>query len=196
MDRLPAVTSLALAVLACGKDAPAPPPPSRVEGAKVRERPEAGAAGFCDVHASDDSGPTLTFPSLVGPAPAALAPGHWRWLNIWATWCKPCIEELPLVARWRDKLATTGRPVDLTFVSIDESNAEVGAFRRQHPEMPESARLAESSKQATWFASLGLDAASPIPIHVFVSPAGHIRCVRAGGLSERDYATVEGLFAE
>jgi thiol-disulfide isomerase/thioredoxin len=196
MDRLPAVTTLALAVLACGKDAPAPPPPSRVEGAKVRERKDASAEGFCDLHVADDSGPALTFPPLAGTALAPVAPGHWRWLNIWATWCKPCIEELPLLTRWRDKFAEAGRHVDVTFVSVDESNADVAAFRKQHPEMPASTRLAEPNKQAAWFASLGLDAASPIPIHVFVSPAGHIRCARAGGLSERDYATVEGLLGE
>jgi hypothetical protein len=31
---------------------------------------------------------------------------------------------------------------------------------------------------------------------VFVSPAGHIRCVRAGGVSERDYAAIESLLGE
>jgi hypothetical protein len=62
--------------------------------------------------------------------------------------------------------------------------------------MPDSARLADPKKQAAWFTALGLDASSPIPIHVFVSPAGHIRCVRAGGVSERDYAAIESLLGE
>lgn len=201
MDRLPdviaAAAALALAASACdNKDAPAPPAPSRVEGAKVAGRKDASAAGFCDFHVADETGPALTFPSLAGPPPAAAAPGHWRWVNVWATWCKPCVEELPRLARWHDKLAAAGRQVDLAFVSVDDSNADIAAFRRLHPEMPDSARLADPNKQAAWFAALGLDAASPIPIHVFVSPAGHVRCARAGGLSERDYAVVEGLLGE
>lgn len=195
MDRLPALIAVALAASACSKDEPAPPPP-RVEGAQVVARKDASAAGFCDVHVADESGPLLTFPPLVGPQPAAAAPGHWRWLNVWATWCKPCVEELPRLARWREKLAAAGRQVDLAFVSVDESSADVTAFRKLHPEMPDSARLADPNKQGAWFTALGLDAASPIPIHVFVSPAGHIRCVRAGGVSERDYAAIESLLGE
>jgi thiol-disulfide isomerase/thioredoxin len=196
MDRLPAVIAVALAACACSKDEPTPPAPPRVEGAQVLGRKDASAAGFCDVHVPDESGPVLTFPPLAGPSPAAAAPGHWRWLNVWATWCKPCVEELPRLARWRERLVTAGRPVDLAFVSVDDSSADVAAFRKLHPEMPDSARLADPNKQAAWFTALGLDAASPIPIHVFVSPAGHIRCVRAGGVSERDYAVIEGLLGE
>lgn len=198
MDRLPAVIAVAaVAAWACSKDEPAPPPP-RTESAQVVARRDASTStqAFCDVHVTDDSGPVLTLPQLVGPQPAAAPPGHWRWLNVWATWCKPCIEELPRLARWRDKLVAAGRQVDLAFVSIDESSADVAAFRKLHPEMPDSARLADANKQAAWFTALGLDAGSPIPIHVFVSPAGHIRCVRAGGVSERDYASIESLLGE
>jgi thiol-disulfide isomerase/thioredoxin len=195
MDRLSAVIAVALAACACSKGEPAPPPP-RVEAAKVPGRKDASTAAFCDVHVADESGPVLTLPRLAGAPLAAAAAGHWRWLNVWATWCKPCIEELPRLARWREKLVAAGRQVDLAFVSVDESSADVAAFRKLHPEMPDSARLAEPNKQAAWFTALGLDAASPIPIHVFVSPAGHIRCVRAGGVSDRDYAAIEGLLGE
>lgn len=198
MDRLPAVIAVAIAASACSKDEPAPPPP-RAETAQVlapRKDASSSTASFCDVHVVDESGPVLTFPPLAGPPPAPTAPGHWRWLNVWATWCKPCVEELPRLARWHDKLAAAGRKVDLAFVSVDESNADVAAFRKLHPEMPESARLADTNKQASWFTALGLDAASPIPIHVFVSPAGHIRCVRAGGVSDRDYAAIESVLGE
>jgi thiol-disulfide isomerase/thioredoxin len=195
MDRLPAVIAVALAASACSKDEPTPPAPPRVESAQVQGRKDASTAGFCDVHVADESGPLLTLPPLAGPPPTASA-GHWRWLNVWATWCKPCVEELPRLARWREKLLAAGRPVDLAFVSVDESSADVAAFRKLHPEMPDSARLVDSNKQGAWFTALGLDAASPIPIHVFASPAGHIRCVRAGSVSERDYAAIESLLGE
>jgi thiol-disulfide isomerase/thioredoxin len=196
MDRLSAVIAAALAASACSKDDPTPPAPPRVESAQVLARKDASAAGFCDVHVADESGPVLTVPPLAGPPLAAVAPGHWRWLNVWATWCKPCVEELPRLARWREKLVGAGRQVDLAFVSVDESSADIAAFRKLHPEMPDSARLADTDKQAAWFTALGIDKAAPIPIHVFVSPAGHIRCVRAGGVSERDYAAIEALLGE
>jgi thiol-disulfide isomerase/thioredoxin len=194
MDRLPALIALALAAAACSKDDHAPPPP-RVEGAQVQGRKDASVETFCDRHVADESGPVLTLPPLAGPQLTA-APGHWRWLNVWATWCKPCVEEMPRLARWREKLAAGGHPVDLAFVSVDESSDDIAAFRKLHPEMPDSARLADSNKQGPWFTTLGLGAASPIPVHVFASPTGHIRCVRAGGVSDRDYAVIESLLGE
>jgi len=191
MDRL---SALIIVFAACGKDdAPAPPP--RVDGAKVGVRQTASTDAFCDVHVTDDKGPLLTFPALAGEVPSATA-GHWRWLNIWATWCKPCVEEMPRLARWHDKLAAAGHQVDLAFVSVDESDTDITAFRKLHSDAPVSARLAEPAKQTAWFTALGLDAASPIPIHVFVSPSGHVRCARAGGLREQDYAAVARLLGE
>ncbi len=166
-------------------------PPPRSAGAKKT----ASTAAFCDVHNADDKGPAFAFPALAGTAPAP-QPGHWRWINIWATWCKPCVEEMPRIARWQSKLAAAGHPVDLAFVSVDEKDADVAAFRQHHADAPESARLAEPDKQTTWFTALGLDAGSPIPIHVFVSPAGHVRCARAGGVREQDYAAIEQLLGE
>ena len=35
--------------------------------------------------------------------------------------------------------------------------------------------------------------AAPIPVHVLVAPSGEIRCVRAGGVGEPDYAVVASL---
>jgi thiol-disulfide isomerase/thioredoxin len=194
MDRLSALILAAAAAAACGLSEPAVPP-SRVEGAKVSARPKASTDAFCDFHAADDHGPALTIPPLAGALPPPAA-NHWRWVNVWATWCKPCVEEMPLLQRWHDKLATAGHSVDLAFVSIDESDTDVAAFRKLHPDAPESARLVEPAKQTAWFSALGLDAGSPIPIHVLASPAGHVRCARAGGIREQDYAAIVQLLSE
>jgi hypothetical protein len=196
MDRLPVVAAAALLALACDKGEAPAPTPSRVEGAKVRQNTGANTAGFCDVHVAGDSGPALALPPLDGPPLAAQTPGHWRWANVWATWCKPCVEEVPRLRRWRDRLVAAGHPVDLAFVSVDDSTDDVAAFRKLHPEMPDSPRLADPSKQGAFFTALGLDGASSIPIHVFVSPSGHVRCVRAGAVSEQDYPAIERLVGE
>jgi len=194
MDRLPALIA-SLALVGCGKDDVAPPPP-RTDNAKVAATQRATPDEFCDHHFTGDSGPTVTFPPLAGAAPPAPAAGHWRWLNLWATWCKPCIEELPRLARWQHKLSGAGHPIDLAFISVDASDADVSQYRQQHADAPVSSRLAEPDKQTQWFTELGLDTGSPIPIHVFVAPSGHIRCARAGSVRERDYAAIERLLAE
>ena len=48
-------------------------------------------------------------------------------LNFWATWCKPCEEEMPAMERLHTKLA--GPDFELLAVSVDEGDDEVRAFR-------------------------------------------------------------------
>jgi len=194
MDRLSAVI-VVLALAGCGKEDAAPPPP-RTDVAKVATPQGATPAEFCDRRFQGDAGPMVTFPTLAGEAPPGQTAGHWRWINLWATWCKPCVEELPRLGRWQRKLADAGNPIDLAFVSVDNNDDDIAAFRRLHTDAPASSRLADPDKQTGWFTQLGLDAGSPIPIHVFVAPSGHIRCARAGSVRERDYAAIERLLGE
>ena len=48
-------------------------------------------------------------------------------LNFWATWCKPCEDEMPAMQRLYDALGGTG--FELLAVSVDEGDDEVRAFR-------------------------------------------------------------------
>ena len=192
MDRLSAVIA-ALALAACGKSDPASQNlPSRAEGAKVNAGQKASTDAFCDFHKKDDWGPMLELPAL-GEYKVTSKPGSWTWLNVWATWCKPCVEEMPRLARWREKL---GAKYELSFISVDENDADIAAFRKEHPDVPQSPRLADPSKQADWLVSLGLDGGAPVPIHIFVEPKGHVRCARAGGVREQDLAAIEKLLSE
>ncbi len=47
-------------------------------------------------------------------------------LNFWATWCKPCEDEMPAMERLYRALA--GSDFELVAVSVDEDDAVVGAF--------------------------------------------------------------------
>jgi len=47
-------------------------------------------------------------------------------LNFWATWCKPCEDEMPAMERLYRELA--GSDFELVAVSVDEDDAVVGAF--------------------------------------------------------------------
>jgi thiol-disulfide isomerase/thioredoxin len=177
-----------------GKSGPPGAPPSRTNGAKVNVARTATTEAFCDVHAGDDRGAVFRWPELAG-APAPTAATGWRWVNVWATWCKPCIAEMPRLAAWHDKLAAAGKPVELTFVSVDDSDAEVAEFRRDHPQAPPSLRVAGSAQRTAWFRALGVNDGA-IPIHLFVSPANRLRCARAGEIREQDLGVVDKLLAE
>jgi thiol-disulfide isomerase/thioredoxin len=194
MDRLPALIIVAL----CGcedKKQDLEPPASRVNASKVEAKKGPSSAAFCDIHFDGDKGPKFSVPQLVGGDVPTTAKG-WRWINVWATWCKPCLEEMPRLAKWRDKLSASGKPIDLVFVSVDENEADLVEHRKAHPETPPSPRLAKPDKQHEWFAALGLDGSPPIPVHVFVGPSNHVKCARAGGVREQDYAAIEKLLGE
>ena len=196
MDRLPALIVLAALLGACDdKKGDATAPPSRVDVSKVGAQKGATVEAFCDVYTPGDRGPMFAWPALDGEAPGRTGRG-WRWVNVWATWCKPCIEEMLRLLAWREQLVTSGRALDVQFVSTDETAEAVTTFRQEHPTTPPSVRLADPAARAAWWKELGLDGDPPIPIHIFVAPSGHVRCVRAGGIRDQDRAIVERLLAE
>jgi thiol-disulfide isomerase/thioredoxin len=196
MDRLPAViAAVALAVApGCNKSEPAGEPPSRTNGARVAAAQGATPEAFCDVHAGDATAAVFHWPELAGGAAPAATTG-WRWVNVWATWCKPCVAEMPRLAAWRDKLVAAGTRVELSFLSVDDADADVAAFRKDHPDAPPSLRVAGNDQRTAWLRSLHL-ADGAIPVHLFVSPAQRLRCARAGEVRDQDLGVVEKLLAE
>ena len=48
-------------------------------------------------------------------------------VNFWATWCKPCEEEMPSLQRLYEQLA--GEPFELLAVSVDSERAPIEAFQ-------------------------------------------------------------------
>jgi len=53
-------------------------------------------------------------------------------LNVWATWCPPCVEEMPTMQRVHEMYADRGLRV--VAVSVDDSGAEdlIREFREEH----------------------------------------------------------------
>jgi thiol-disulfide isomerase/thioredoxin len=202
MDRLSTVIlgaaalAVVLAAAACDKtDKSAVAPAPRTNVAKTNVAQAATTEAFCDHHVTDDRGAAFKWPELAAGHAAPPASKTWRWVNLWATWCKPCIEEMPRLIAWREKLAAAGTQVELAFVSVDDSDAEVDEFRKAHPGTPPSVRIADADKRAEWLKSMGLDDGA-IPIQLFVSAGNRLRCARAGGIRDQDYDLVAKLLAE
>jgi thiol-disulfide isomerase/thioredoxin len=51
-------------------------------------------------------------------------------LNIWATWCGPCVEEMPSIAGLAQAPTLQGKGIEFVCVSIDDSTDAVRHFLR------------------------------------------------------------------
>jgi thiol-disulfide isomerase/thioredoxin len=172
--------------------AAAPPTEGRVVAVAASGK-KATESDLCDVHKPAAEAPAFTFPPLDGAAPPQ-GPGY-RWVNVWATWCPPCIEELPLIAKFRDQLNQAGTRLELILMSVDQTPEAISNFRAQHPEVGGSLRVTEPGQLEAWLTSIGLDKGAPLPIHVFIDPTGKVRCARTGALRESDFALVKTLLS-
>ena len=195
MDRLSALTliaALVLFLLACEEKSANPAPlAGRVDAVKAQAKRGPTLEELCDKRYDAASAPAFAWPKLAGPAPVAVS--SWRWINVWATWCKPCVEEMPRLRRWKERM---GARVDLQFLSIDESDEVIAAYRKDHADAPAGVRLADAAALPGLLKSLGLDEAAPIPIHVIVDGQGKTRCVRAGAVNDADLAAIERLVSQ
>lgn len=75
--------------------------------------------------------PTLSIATLDGKTfDLAAQRGHWVIVNFWATWCSPCIKEMP------DISAFAAAHKDVAAIGIaweDTERAEIDAFVKAHP---------------------------------------------------------------
>ncbi|MGB0679967.1 MAG: TlpA family protein disulfide reductase [Polyangiales bacterium] len=147
-------------------------------------------AGFCDVAGRPQ---LFTWPPLANAAKAPTLRGGLHWVNVWATWCKPCVEEMPTLRQWQGKWRQAGLPVKMHFLSADSHADALQRHQRQHPRTPASLRIAESAELEDWLTTLGLDASAAIPLQIIVDKTGRRRCVRAGPVKAEDFAGVERL---
>ena len=118
------------------------------------------------------------------PAGAVLSMGSFKGqpllLNFWATWCPPCIEELPMInAFWREN-APNGHQV--VALAIDQPSAVRRFLERQPLAFPLGMAGLEGTNLAK---SLG-NAAGGLPFTVFFNSNGSIWRQKMGQLTQAD----------
>jgi len=90
------------------------------------------ALGTPAAHAAMPAQPTLKVTTLDGkPYDLAQERGKYVIVNYWATWCVPCIKEMPDISRFvaahKDKVAAIGLAYE------DTDKADIQAFLTKHP---------------------------------------------------------------
>lgn len=87
-------------------------------------------------------------------------------INFWATWCGPCVEELPYFEQLA--AATQQQPVKIVLVSLDfrrDLRTKLLRFVQQRPTLPPVVALADS-KTATWIDQVDPHWSGAIPITI------------------------------
>lgn len=192
MDRLSALILAGLCLAGCGEstESSAPPTGSRVEAiAAAPSGLDAALRDTCDVSYGAEEAPSFAFPATTEPP--SIRQGQFTWVNFWATWCHPCVEEMPMLIE-----AFAGANVGLSFVSADNDDGLVAGFRGEKNMPPSSARLVDSASLGSALGAVGFTAPASLPVHVLLDERGNVRCVRAGAVERRHVDTVLAALGE
>ena len=184
---LPLVAALAIA--GCDKPKPANEQASAGNnGAAPAAFPTAPAADGVDRSHKGQAMPAMPFASP-GGAPATLASfrGHPALVNLWATWCAPCVKELPAL----DALAanSTGKMAVVAISEDMNGDADVQPFWKSHGIKALTAYTDKSNKLMT---AVG---AAELPVTILYDSKGK-EVWRVAGGKAWDGAEMAKLIAE
>ncbi len=97
--------------------------------------------------------------------------GKTVFLNVWATWCPPCVQEMPSIARLAENPRLRGKEIEFVCVSVDESSDLVRRFLEGRGW---SMAFFRTEKLPAAFSTEG------IPATFVITPKGRIAAARVG----------------
>jgi cytochrome c biogenesis protein CcmG, thiol:disulfide interchange protein DsbE len=101
-------------------------------------------------------------------------------VNLWATWCAPCVKEMPEIQKLNDEFKDKGfEAIGVTFIDEDNPDKQVRDFLKEK----KFTYTQVLSNEKTWDAMLELSKAPGIPVNFIVSKDGKILETLVGGKS-------------
>ena len=132
----------------------------------------AGAVAKTSAH------PELRTTTLDGkPFDLASERGKWVIVNFWATWCSPCIGEMPALS----KFVATHKEVAAIGLAWDESDRkDILAFAKQHPVVYPLAQVDFDHPPASF------DTPRVLPVTYLIAPDGALAATFTGPIRIED----------
>lgn len=188
----PKERSQAVQVASAVATMPTAPPPTPAS-APARERPVICAQQLGQTPKDAPKSPvSRAGKEGVLPEKMPFGRGAWTWVNLWAAWCVPCKEEMPMLRSWQEKTAGERVPLKVLFVSIDDDARQLDTFLGTQPENGTRSTywLRDGKERAAWLKEVGYANDPELPAHVLVDPEGKIRCRQQGAVEESDFGEV------
>ena len=114
--------------------------------------------------------------------------GRIRVVNFWATWCPPCVHEIPMLVSVQESFRAHG--VQLIGVAVDDPDGAFAMARELGMNYP---TMADSRRTIDLLHAYGNRAAA-LPFTAFVDPEGSIRDRHTGALTlEQTRETIRAL---
>lgn len=141
--------------------APATPPPAVQAGAEGQPAPE------------------VNLPDADG-RPHRLADWRGRWLlvNFWATWCAPCMHEIPAFIATQSRYGAAG--LQVLGIAMDDPDAVRALMRQKGFNYP--SLVGDEAVQGV-MEQFG-NTLGALPFTVLIDPAGIIRAMELGGVDQ------------
>jgi thiol-disulfide isomerase/thioredoxin len=129
-----------------------------------------------------DRAPALRLPALGGSEiDTSVLEGRALWINFMATWCPPCIDELPMLERFQGQLE---EEMTVLVVDIGESEGTVMAFMDSLGiDLPVGLDT-DGTAQRTW-------GAYALPVHYWIDADGRVGGFLYGGAGPEQF--IEGV---
>ncbi|MGN6706996.1 MAG: TlpA family protein disulfide reductase [Rhodanobacter sp.] len=128
------------------------------------------------LHAAMPEQPTLKVGTLDGESfDLAAQRGHWVIVNYWATWCVPCIKEMPDISHF----VAAHRNVRAIGLAYEDSDtADIKAFLAKHPVVYPIAQVTVDKPLKDFDAPRGL------PMTYLIDPQGRVAQKKLGPVTE------------
>lgn len=185
MKRLPPVLSLSLLLVLCACKPPGDASPQ--DAGAERPTPAAEASQPIDAPVAADEGtgkpevPTLTIATVDGGEyDLAARRGKWVVVNFWATWCSPCLKEMPELSA----LDAMREHIEVVGLAYEEIEADaMKAFLEEHPVVYPVAILDVYDPPADFATPRGL------PMTYLIAPDGKVARQFLGPVTAKEIET-------